>query len=115
MPILFNSVLLQIDNAPAHTARNTRAYLASAVVEMVKQSPYSPDLYLCDRFLFRSIKKHFESVQINCEDDVKSAASEFLKHMEVDALQAEVNKLIKHCNYVIERNGSYVDCSKYNC
>ena len=46
----------QMDNARPHTAAATQHFLASRNVHLVKQSPYSPDLNLLDRFLFRQVK-----------------------------------------------------------
>ncbi|QQP32993.1 Uncharacterized protein FKW44_024202, partial [Caligus rogercresseyi] len=48
--------LLMWDNARPHTDTDTREFLTRRDVEPVKQSPYSPDLNLCDRFLFRKLK-----------------------------------------------------------
>ncbi|QQP49304.1 Transposase, partial [Caligus rogercresseyi] len=45
-----------VDNARPHTATDTREFLTRRDVEPVKQSPYSPSLNLCDRFLFRKLK-----------------------------------------------------------
>ncbi|QQP56417.1 Uncharacterized protein FKW44_001083 [Caligus rogercresseyi] len=44
------------DNARPHTATDTREFQTRRDVEQVKQSPYSPNLNLCDRFLFRKLK-----------------------------------------------------------
>ncbi|QQP53569.1 Hypothetical protein FKW44_006089 [Caligus rogercresseyi] len=44
------------DNARPHTATDTKEFLTRRDVEPAKQSPYSPDLNLCDRFLFRKLK-----------------------------------------------------------
>ena len=46
----------QMDNARPHTAAATQHFMASRNVKLVKQSPYSPDLNLLDRFLFRQVK-----------------------------------------------------------
>ncbi|QQP40936.1 Hypothetical protein FKW44_015152 [Caligus rogercresseyi] len=43
------------DNARPHCHRY-QGVLDRRDVEPVKQSPYSPDLNLCDRFLFRKLK-----------------------------------------------------------
>lgn len=57
-------ILLHHDNASSHTARQTIDYLATADVELLGHSPYSPDLAPCDFYLFPKIKeklrgKHF--------------------------------------------------------
>ncbi|QQP51422.1 Uncharacterized protein FKW44_012779 [Caligus rogercresseyi] len=54
--ILLKDYLLMWDNARPHTATDTREFLTRRDVEPVKQSPYSSDLNLCDRFLFRKLK-----------------------------------------------------------
>ncbi|QQP42349.1 Uncharacterized protein FKW44_016975 [Caligus rogercresseyi] len=54
--IRLKDCLLMWDNARPHTATDTREFLTRRDVEPVKQSPYSPDLNLCDRFLFRKLK-----------------------------------------------------------
>ncbi|QQP57504.1 Hypothetical protein FKW44_002517, partial [Caligus rogercresseyi] len=47
------SCLLMWDNARPHTPTDTREFLTRRDMEPVKQSSNSPDLNLCDRFLFR--------------------------------------------------------------
>ncbi|QQP53989.1 Uncharacterized protein FKW44_006654 [Caligus rogercresseyi] len=54
--IRLKDCLLMWDNARPHTATDTREFLTRRDVEPVKQSPYSPNLNLCDRFLFRKLK-----------------------------------------------------------
>ncbi|QQP42123.1 Uncharacterized protein FKW44_016693 [Caligus rogercresseyi] len=48
--IRMKDCLLMWDNAHPHTATDTREFLTRRDVEPVKQSPYSPDLNLSDRF-----------------------------------------------------------------
>lgn len=47
-----------MNNGKSHSATRTQDYLNKTGVKMVKQSPYSPDLNLCDRFLFTTLQKH---------------------------------------------------------
>ncbi|QQP35139.1 Uncharacterized protein FKW44_023284 [Caligus rogercresseyi] len=54
--IRLKDCLLMWYNARPHTATDTREFLTRTDMEPVKQSPYSPDLNLCDRFLFRKLK-----------------------------------------------------------
>ena len=46
----------QTDNAKTHTAAATQNFLASWNVNLFKQSPYSHDLNILDRFLFWQVK-----------------------------------------------------------
>ena len=50
-------VLLQMDNARPHTAVITPQYLAAMGPRLVYQSPYSPDLNLCDDFCLKDSRK----------------------------------------------------------
>ncbi|QQP50616.1 Uncharacterized protein FKW44_011667, partial [Caligus rogercresseyi] len=51
--IRLKDCLFMWDNARPHTATDTWEFLTRRYVEPVKQSSYSTDLNLCDRFLFR--------------------------------------------------------------
>jgi len=52
-------VLLDHDNAPAHTSALAKAKLVELGYELLPDPPYSPDLDPCDFFLFPNLKKHF--------------------------------------------------------
>ena len=51
--ISLKEMLFQVNNARPHTAAATQNVKASWNVNLVKQSPYSSDLNLLDRLLFR--------------------------------------------------------------
>ena len=108
-------VVLQIDNAPPHTASATKQYLACCGVKTLKQAPYSPDLNLADRFLFRSMKHSFKPNPFNSHEDVRRSADEFMKNISESTFAKEMKKLEKHCILVIEKHGDYVDCESNNC
>ena len=75
-PAMFDDMLLQMDNSRPHTAVITRTprYLAAMGLRLVYQTPYSPDLNLCDRFLFTRLKEVFRLVQYDSKDEVVKAA-----------------------------------------
>ncbi|XP_073953007.1 histone-lysine N-methyltransferase SETMAR-like [Choristoneura fumiferana] len=50
-------ILLHHDNASSHTARRTIDYLVTSDVELLGHPPHSPDLALCDFYLFPKIKE----------------------------------------------------------
>ncbi|UYV68132.1 K02A2.6-like [Cordylochernes scorpioides] len=51
------SWILHHDNAPAHTALKISKFLQDHLTSVFPQPPYSPDLALCDFFLFENLKK----------------------------------------------------------
>ena len=66
-------MVLQWDNDRLRTSRETTAHLAKLKVQLVKQSPYSPNLNMCDRFLFRKIKSVMKHSSFNGPGDVETA------------------------------------------
>jgi histone-lysine N-methyltransferase SETMAR len=59
--------LLHNDNAPCHAALSVREFLVKHSISVVPHPPYSPDLALCDIFLFPRLKgtlkgKRFQDV-----------------------------------------------------
>ena len=56
--IILKELLLQMDNARPHSAARTQTYLGNTGATVLSQSPYSPDLNLCDRFLFTILQRH---------------------------------------------------------
>ena len=113
MPL--SSIQLQVDNAPAHTSTVAREFFDRRGISLIRQSPYSPDLNLCDRFLFRSLKSELQHRDMTSAEDVEAAATEFMKNLSQDYLTSEIAKLKRHCEQVIINEGCYVDCEKYNC
>ena len=65
--------MLQCDNTRPHTSRETTAHLAKLKVQLAKQSPNSPDLNMCNRFLFRKIKSGMKHSSFNGPEDVDMA------------------------------------------
>ena len=58
----FMNLLFPMDNARAHSEERTRAYLEQRGVQIDPQSPYSPDLNLCDRFLFTRLQQYCRAI-----------------------------------------------------
>ena len=62
-------LLLDHDNANAHTAAVTLDFPATNDVQLVTHPPYSPDLVPCDWFLFPAFKRQLKGKQFqNAED-----------------------------------------------
>ncbi|QQP36318.1 Uncharacterized protein FKW44_021372, partial [Caligus rogercresseyi] len=90
--------LLMWGNARPHTATDTREFLTQRDVEPVKQSPYLPDLNLCDRFLFRKLN-HLLKTSLEATRRL---------HSPEDELYDQLRKLRGHCRDVIVTGGDYV-------
>lgn len=106
--ICFKEMLLQMDNARPHSAVLTQDYLRDTGVQIVKQSPYSPDLNLCDRFLFRSLKVELNQQNFSGSEDLVKAVQRYFRGLSENTLCHELQKLYEHCKRVIEVQGDYV-------
>lgn len=49
--------ILHHDNASSHTAQQTIDFLRQRNVQVLEHPPYSPDLAMCDFWLFNKLKK----------------------------------------------------------
>ena len=99
---------LQFDNARPHTAQRSQAYLTSSGITTIKQSPYSPDLNLCDRFLFTRLQEHCRSQQYTGSNEVEWDVKRFLRQLPETLLLHELEKLKRHCEEVVRQSGVYI-------
>ena len=82
-----------------NASRLTQGFLADSGVQIIKQSPYSPDLNLCDRFIFRKIKSELSGVDLTDQDDVRKSVQNIFRHISEDFLVRQLWKLHDHTCY----------------
>ena len=99
---------MQFDNARPHVSAVTKQFLAQRKVKTLWQAPYSPDLNMCDRWLFNWIKNAFHGKIFNNADEVAAAALQVLRAIPESTFLHEIEKLLDHCQMVIEKDGDYV-------
>lgn len=107
-PTRLDEILLQYDNARPHVARDTTAFLKRRNVNCLWQAPYSPDFNLCDRWLFKVLKSELRKKQYVDADEVLADSLQFLKSIPENQYQHQLERLLDHCQLVIERGGDYV-------
>ena len=66
-------LVLHDDNARLHRAWVTTEYLTENRIESYQNAPYSPDLSLCDSFLFSKVKKQLRGIQFNFNEEMLEA------------------------------------------
>ena len=86
------------DNARPHAAADTRLFLTRRDVEPVKQSPYSPDLNLCDRYLFRKLKYLLRNDEFRGHEEATAVVQRAMKRVSEDELFDQLRKLRDHCH-----------------
>ena len=97
-----------MDNARPHSAERTQTYLEQSGVQIVPQSPYSPDLNMCDRFLFTRLQEHCRAKEYSNGEELFKDAKRYLWSLTEDVLLHELGKLLEHCRAVIREGGVYV-------
>ena len=106
--IAFKELTLQMDNARPHSAARTQTYLERTGVNILHQSPYSPDLNLCDRFLFTRLQEHCRKAEYADGKELYMDAKRYLMSLPESMLVHELDKLRQSCRAVIRAGGAYV-------
>lgn len=107
--VQLHSMLWMHDNARPHNAHLTRDYVAEKGLKLLPQPAYSPDVNLCDRYVFRNFESYRQKKDFQSRVEVEEAVQAFIAiHLQPDKLRKELNELIIHCDKVVEVNGSYL-------
>jgi transposase len=96
------------DNARPHSAVNTRAFFKKRNIKQVHQAPYSPDLNLCDRWLFKHVKKELRKCSLSCASDVREETLRIFRSIPKERFESELANLKEHCQLVRSCQGDYV-------
>ena len=72
------------------------------------QSPYSPDLNLCDRLLFDWLKRQLRNEVLTDHEEVEISALQHLRSIPETTLSRELQRLLDHCDSIIANGGDYV-------
>ena len=92
-----------MDNARLHASRLTKGFLADSGVQIIKQSPHSLDVNLCDR----KIKSELNGMDLTDQDDVRKSVKAHT-HISEDFLVRQLWKLCDHAKRVIGSGGHYL-------
>jgi transposase len=109
-PTLLSDLFLQHDNARPHSARITQEFSTERHIHLIFQAPYSPDFNMCDRWIFRHLKKEMRHSAANFQSstDVETAAKKILRDIPESRFRQELEELKLHLQRVIDCSGHYV-------
>jgi len=107
--LLSKGVMLQHDNARAHTANVTSSTITKLGWEVLVHPPYSPDLAPSDYHLFGPLKDHLGGMKFDTDDDVKIAVQNWLHIMPETFFSAGIRALPTRWKKCIEVQGDYVE------
>lgn len=72
-----NGLLLHFDNASSHTSNLTSQFLAESNIKTIPHPPYSPDLEMCDFWLFAGLKRYLRGRSFRTEQELNAAVLEY--------------------------------------
>ena len=96
------------DNARPHVSALTRTFLSDVGLTLIPQPPYSPDLNLNDRYVFRNLESARSKCDFNSVDEIREFIDNYSRRLTAAALRKELLGLRDHCQQVIEKDGHYV-------
>lgn len=70
-------LMLHHDNASSHTAGLTVEFLKQKQIKVIEHPPYSPDLAMCDFWLFFNLKKNLRGRRFHSEEEIDVAINAF--------------------------------------
>ena len=106
VPILPENMKPQHDNARPHSAAKTSQYLDGRNIRLIRQPPYSPDVNLCDRYIFpqlEALAKPFVSSQ-----QIKDFLEAELPKFTAQRMYKRLEDAIDHTKKIMEMNGNYI-------
>ena len=98
-----NQWYFQQDNAPVHNFILVTDYLTKMSIETVPHPPYSPDLALCDLWLFPKLR----GCRYETTEEMKEAVMKVIDTLTQDDFHRAFQKLLEQYNKCIATGGDY--------
>lgn len=102
-------VILQHDNAPAHSARLSKETISSLGWEFLPHPPYSPDLAPSDYHLFSSMGHSLAEQHFNNFEDVRKWLDEWISNKDEAFFWNGIHKLPERWTKCVESEGQYFE------
>lgn len=103
-----NEWFFHMDNAPSHTAKLSKAFMAEKKLKIIEHPPYSPDLAPADFFLFPRVKRELSGVSIT-SSTVRTEWERALNTISKDDFGMAFSKWEDRWRTCIDKEGSYVE------
>ncbi len=100
---------LHHDNAPSHTLILTLAFIGESHIDIVAHLPYSPDLAICDFFVFPRIKSELRGHRFQNLRNMKTAVLRTLKSIPQQEIHQAFQTLPLRWMKCISAQGEYFE------
>lgn len=101
--LIRKGIILQQDNAKAHTANLTKQKIAELGWTALKHAPYSPDKAPSDFYLFRCLQNHLASVTFKSSDEAIFEVDSFLSAQTPDFFKRGMYKLPERWEQIVKK------------
>ena len=81
--------------------------MSDSNIEPLQHQPYSPDLAICDFFLFPTVKDHLPGRKFETREELGTAIMEALRTVARDSLQHVFCTWMERWDKCIKAKGSY--------
>jgi hypothetical protein len=101
--------LIHLDNSACQNGQKITRQLEAVRILRTPHPPYSPDLSLCDFWLFRFLKESIRGMESSTEVPMGSTMTTIGPNVTVHTLQFVFKEWMRRFIWIIENNGEY-DC-----
>jgi histone-lysine N-methyltransferase SETMAR len=96
-----------MDNSMCYNRRKVTDEFANLKLDCVPHPPYSPDLSLCDFWLFELLKQKIKDRMFQTVEEIKIAIHRVWDELTLDNLQSVFFNWIERLKWVSEHGGEY--------
>src|SRR5271154_7551559 len=107
--LITTGVILQHDNAPAHTSHLVLSTIHNLKYELLRQPSYSPDLSPSDYFLFPVLKDYLRGRHYSDRSSLGSSIYQCLNSVSEDDFTAAIQNLPERWRKCISAEGRYFE------
>lgn len=103
------NLLLLHDNASSHTAKLTTEFLQANHIKTIPHPPYSPDLAMCDFWLFSGLKRSLRGRSFHSEEELDAAVFHFFDSIPENGWREAFDMWKSRMERCIEAHGDYIE------
>jgi len=101
--------VLHHDNMPAHIALSLREFLVNKNIPVLPHPPYSPDLALCDFYLFPRLKSKLKGNHFGTMENIQKTVTDELHSLTENDFWYCYDQWKKRWNHCVTSQGSYLE------
>jgi hypothetical protein len=100
-------LLLRFDSPRCHTAATVTAEMVRLRCVRIPHLAYSPDLAICDFWLFGRLKRELQGITIDTEEDLIEQILTILQSIPQSALRRAFAHWQERCQWVVDNDREY--------